>query len=209
MSFIPQKTGTVGQYDVMTQPRFTPEQMQLFSQMMGMASPSSFTGRLAQGDQGLFSQMEAPAERQFAQALGGLGSRFSGMGTGARSSSGAALAGAGLGTDLAQSLQAQRLGLQRQAIGDLMGMGRELLSTSPYNTFLQPTARPWWQEALLGGAQGLAQGLPMMMATGNPMAMLGSALAGGLRGGLGGQQQAFNPFMAGGSYNQGLGGFRQ
>lgn len=206
MSFVPQKTGTVGQYDVMTQPRFTPEQMQLFSQMMGMASPSSFTGRLAQGDQGLFSQLEAPAERQFAQALGGLGSRFSGMGTGARNSSGAALAGAGLGTDLAQSLQAQRLGLQRQAIGDLMGMGRELLSTSPYNTFLQPTARPWWQEALLGGAQGLEKGLPLMMATGNPLAML-SVLTGGLKGGLGGQQQAFNPFMAGGSYTQGLGGF--
>lgn len=203
MSFLPQRQGSVGQYDVMTQPRFTPEQMQLFSQMLGMASPSSFTGRLAQGDEGLFSQLEAPAERQFSQALGGLGSRFSGMGTGARSSSGMALAGAGLGTDLAQSLQAQRLGLQRQAIGDLMGMGRELLGTSPYNSFLMPKARPWWQEALLGGAQGAAEGLPYL-ATGNPLAMIGKMLGGGIQSAS--YPQA-NPFMTNSSYETGLGGF--
>ena len=198
MSFNPSRTGSIGQFDVYTQPRFTPEQMQLFSQMMGMASPESFTGRLSQG-QG-FEALEAPATRQFAQALGGLGSRFSGMGTGARSSSGMALAGAGLGTDLAQNLQAQRLGLQRQAIGDIMGMGRDLLGYAPYNTMLMPSARAPWQEALLGGARGLSQsGLMGQLGKLSPMfGILGSALSGAMGG---------NPYMSGGqSYSQGLAG---
>ena len=200
MSFNPQRTGSVGQFDVMTQPRFTPEQMQLFSQMMGMTSPDSFTGRLSQGEG--FEALEAPATRQFAQALGGLGSRFSGMGTGARSSSGMALAGAGLGTDLAQNLQAQRLGLQRQAIGDIMGMGRDLLGYSPYNTMLMPQARPMWQEALLGGARGLGMGAGALAGLGG-YGQIAAGLGGLLSGALGGNQ---NPFMGGQSYSMGLSG---
>jgi hypothetical protein len=151
------------QYGQMQQ--FTPEQMQLFSRLFGQVGPQSFTGRLAGGDEALFQQMEAPAMRQFAGLMGGLGSRFSGMGMGARRSSGFQQAGSQAAADFAERLQSQRLGLQQQAIRDLMGMSTELLGQRPYQQFVTEKPRSFWEQLGLGltqaGAQAAGQALPL------------------------------------------------
>src|SRR5438445_13483210 len=68
--------------------QFTPEQFQLLNQMIGQIGPNSYTSRLAGGDQSTFGEMEAPALQQFSGLMGGLASRYSGAGMGARRSSG-------------------------------------------------------------------------------------------------------------------------
>lgn len=131
--------------------QFTPEQMQLFQQMIGNLGPDSQLGKLAGGDQEAFSQMEAPAMRQFAGMQGGLASRFSGMGMGGRKSSGFQNTMNQAGSDFAQQLQSRRMDLQRQAQQDLHGMSRDLLGQRPYDQFMVENDRPWWEKLLSGG----------------------------------------------------------
>ncbi len=124
--------------------QFTPEQMQLFSQMFSQVSPDSYTSRLAGGDESLFQEMEAPAMKQFSELQGGLASRFSGMGSGARRSSGFQNASNQASSDFAQSLQSRRQELQRNAIQDLMGMSNNLLGQRPYENFMvEKQQNPW------------------------------------------------------------------
>lgn len=130
--------------------QFTPEQMQLFGQLFGNLGPNSFLSRLAGGDEKMFEQLEAPAMRQFQGLQGQLASRFSGMGTGARRSSGFQNTTNQAASDFAQQLQSNRLGLQNQAIQDLFGLSNQLLSQRPNEQFLMKKAKPWWQELLLG-----------------------------------------------------------
>ena len=123
---------------------FTPEQLQLFQGMFGNVSPDSFLGKLAGGDQSQFDQLEAPAKRQFAEAQGGIASRFSG-GTGQgslgqRRGSGFQLAQNQGASDFAQKLQADRMGLQQNAIKDLMTMSGQLLGQRPYEQELTQNA---------------------------------------------------------------------
>src|SRR6266851_1808203 len=91
-------------YKQVTQQQFTPEQMGLFQRMFSQIYPDSFTSKLAQGDQQAFEQSEQPAWRDFNAAQGGLASRFSGMGTGARNSSGFQNAATASGSNFAQDL---------------------------------------------------------------------------------------------------------
>ena len=116
--------------------QFTPEQMKLFSQMFSHLSPDSYTSRLASGDQGMFDEIEAPALKQFSALQGNIASRFSGMGSGARRSSGFQNSMNQAGADFAGQLQSQRQGLQRQAIQDLMNMSGQLLNQRPWETGL-------------------------------------------------------------------------
>ena len=126
--------------------QFTPEQMELFKQMIGRVGPDSQLGKLAGGDEEAFSQMEAPAMRQFAGIQGGLASRFSGMGMGGRKSSGFQNTMNQAGSDFAQQLQSRRMELQRQAQQDLHGMSRDLLGQKPYENFLTEKEQPWWKQ---------------------------------------------------------------
>jgi hypothetical protein len=130
--------------------QFTPEQMQLFQQMFSHVGPDSFLSRLASGDESQFEQLEAPALRQLGEFQGGLASRFSGMGLGARRGSGHQLAQGQLASDFAQQLQSNRLGLQRQAIQDLAGLSQSLLGQRPYETSLIKKQMPFWKQLLLG-----------------------------------------------------------
>jgi hypothetical protein len=129
--------------------QFSPEQMQLFQQLFGNLGPDSFLSRLAGGDQSMFEQMEAPAMQQFQGLQGQLASRFSGMGTGARRSSGFQNTANQATSDFAQQLQANRLGLQNQAIQDLMGLGNQLLNQRPYEQFLTKKQPSFWKQLLL------------------------------------------------------------
>lgn len=138
-------------YKPVTLQNFTPEQQQLFQQLLGHVGPESFTSRLASGDQSQFEQLEAPALKQFGGLQGGLASRFSGMGMGARRSSGFANTQNQAASDFAQQLQSQRMGIQQQAIRDLMGMGESLLGQRPFETRLLEEKEPFWKQLLLGG----------------------------------------------------------
>lgn len=130
--------------------QFTPEQMSLFQQMFGHVSPNSFTSKLASGDQSSFEEMEAPALRQFNELQGGLSSRFSGMGSGARRSSGFQNTVNQASSDFAQNLSSKRQELQRQALQDLMGLSGQLLGQRPYEQFLikKQQKKPFWQQLL-------------------------------------------------------------
>src|SRR5574337_1377112 len=96
--------------------------------MQGLGSGLGHLSQLAGGgNENFWSQLEAPALRQFGALQGNIASRFSGMGTGARRSSGFQNTMTGASTDLAERLQSQRLGLQNQAIQQLLGLGNSLL----------------------------------------------------------------------------------
>jgi hypothetical protein len=156
--------------------QYTPEQMQLFEQSLGMVGPDSYLNRLAGGDQSLFEEMEAPAMRQFQGTLGGIASKFSGQGMGSRRSSGFQHATTSAASNFAQELQANRQNLQRQAIMDLMGISSTLLDKRPYERSLQqkPEEKPSGKGSivggLLGGVGGAFFGMPVQGA------MVGSQL---------------------------------
>jgi hypothetical protein len=133
--------------------QFTPEQMQLFQNLFSQLGPDSFLSKLAGGDEGTFAQIEAPALRQFSGLQGNLASRFSGMGMGARRSSGFQNTANQATSDFAQGLQSRRMDLQRQALKDLMGMSNDLLNQKPYDNFLygeEEKKVPFWQKILSG-----------------------------------------------------------
>ena len=123
--------------------QFSPEQMQLFQQMFGQVGPESFLSKLAAGGDENFEEMEAPAWRNFNQAQGQIASRFSGMGGGqgqrmlsTQKSSGFRNTMGQLGSEFAQDLASKRMGLQQQAVKDLMGLSSDLLGQRPYDQFM-------------------------------------------------------------------------
>lgn len=166
---------------------FTPEQMQLFQQMFSHVSPDSYLSRLASGDQGFFNEMEAPALRQFNQLQGNLASRYSGMGLGARRSSGFYNEATQGASNLAQDLQGRRQALQQQAIKELMGLGSDLLGQRPYEQYLLPKQEGFMSR--LGGALGPAL-------TGGLSGFLTGGPGGGMMGALG---SGFGRYLTGGS----------
>lgn len=154
-------------YRALNTQQFTPDQMQLFKQMFGNVSPESFTSKIAQGDEGAFQQAEAPGWRALGEAQGMLGSRYSQFrefGPGAMSAQkGSSFQNAqnSLNQNFAESLQSRRMGLQNQAIQDLMGMSHHLLGERPYQTdfFQEPEKKDSFLKQLalsLGGGLGSA-----------------------------------------------------
>lgn len=133
--------------------QFTPDQMRLFKRLFGMIGPNSYLSQLAEGDEGLFEEMEAPALRQFGQMQSATASRFSGNQPGemsGRRGSGFFNTQGGQAQEFAEKLQGQRQGLQRQAQQDLFNMSQELLGQRPQEKFLvekQQKQNPWAQIA--------------------------------------------------------------
>ena len=165
--------------------QFTPEQMGLFQQLFSQVSPESYTSKLAGGDQSLFDEMEAPAMRQFQGLQGQLASRFSGMGTGGRKTSGFQNTMGAEASNFAQDLASRRQSLQRQAIEDLMGMGHTLLNEKPYQRHLikkhQDEGFNWGGlgGAAVGGVGGFFAGGPVGALQGAGMGYnIGSGLSG-------------------------------
>jgi hypothetical protein len=130
--------------------QFTPEQMDLFQQLLGLTGSENFLSKLAGGDEEAFNQMEAPALRQFSGLQGNLASRFSGMGMGARKSSGFTNTANAAASDFAQGLQSQRTGLQRQSLMDLAQISQMLLGQEPYGLSTRQK-QPSFLESLVGG----------------------------------------------------------
>jgi hypothetical protein len=148
-------------YKQVTTNNFTPEQTKLFQSMFSQLGGDSFLGNLSQGNPETFRQLEAPAMQQFNELQGTLASRFSqggGAGSlGARRSSGFQNASNAAAQDFAGQLQAQRLGLQRQATQDLFGMQQALLNQRPFENLYVPEQKKssFWEQ-LLGGLSGAA-----------------------------------------------------
>lgn len=172
---------------------FTPQQMELFKQMFGAVGPDSYTSRLAGGDQSMFEEMERPAMQQFNQLQGNLASRFSGMGSGARKSSGFQNTINSATQDFASGLQSRRQELQRNAIRELQGMSSDLLNQKPYENFLiKPEEKQSFWQKFMGGALPLAGaaaggffGGPAGMAIGSQLgSAAGSAFSGGGNSGM-------------------------
>lgn len=140
--------------------QFDPQQQQLYQQGFQHLGPNSYLSKLAGGDQATFNQIEAPALRQFSELQGGLASRFSGMGMGARKSSGFQNTANAAASNFAQELQSNRQALQRQALQDLMGFSDQMLKQRPYEQFLvekQQKQKTNWG-GLIGGIGGAAIG---------------------------------------------------
>jgi|SRR5690349_19337677 len=142
--------------------QFTPAQMNLFSTMFSHLDPSSYLSKLASGDQSMFEELEAPALKQFGQLQGQLASRFSGFGSGARHSSGFRNTMNQATSDFAQQLQSQRLGLRRQALTDLLGMGNQLLGQRPYDQFVSEKKPSFLQQIGPGSIESLIKILPFL-----------------------------------------------
>lgn len=130
-------------------PNFTPEQMKLFSSLVGGVQGGAGKGldlysKLAGGDEGAFEQLEAPAYSSFQKSLGQIGSRFSGLG--AMGSSAFQNATSGAAADLSERLQGQRMGIQQSAIDKLLGLSTSLLGQQPYEN-IQEQKRSGWDTA--------------------------------------------------------------
>lgn len=136
-------------YDVNQMQNFNPQQMELFKNMFAHVSPDSYTSRLAMGDSGLFEEMERPALRQFSGIQGNIASRFSGMGAGARKSSGFQNTMSSASSQFAQDLQGRRQDLQRNAIKDLMSMSSDLLGQRSFENVVTPKKKSFLEEFLM------------------------------------------------------------
>ena len=147
--------------------QFTPEQQNLFKQLFQFTDPSGQLSQRAMGSEEGFAPFEERARRDFQEQIGGLASRFSGMGMGARRGSGFQNLATQGAQDFATSLAERREGLKRQAMMDLFGLSNSLLGQRPYEQFLVPKQKPFWQELLVGLSTGVGQGigqLPMLAA---------------------------------------------
>lgn len=177
--------------------QFNPDQMELFKRLFSSVSPDSQLAGLSRGDDAAFAPQEERAMRDFQEFSGQLGSRYSQLAPGAMSSqrgSGFKNAASQGAQDFASKLSQQRQELQRQALGDLMGISHMLLGHSPSQNFLveKQQKTPGWHNLLAGGlpiAGGIIGGLipgagPMGAAAGSA---IGSSFASGITGRQSGQ----------------------
>jgi hypothetical protein len=144
-------------YDQFSQ--YTPEQHEISQQRQQLTGPGSYYNKLANGDQDIFDEIEAPAMRQFQGLQGQIASRFSqggGQGSlGSRKSSGFQNTINQAGSDFAQDLASKRHSLRDQAIKGLHGMYGDLINEEPYGLVKKQNKPKWW-ESLIGGALPLA-----------------------------------------------------
>lgn len=140
---------------------YSPEMENLLRSLVGGAQGGvggglDFLSKLASGDQSMFEEMERPAYAAFEKLLGQTGSRFSDLG--ARDSSYFENAVAGQGQELAQNLQAQRLGIRSQATNQLLQQAMQMLGLRPFEN-VEKTKSPGFDwGGLLGGIGGAAAG---------------------------------------------------
>lgn len=139
------------------QPSITPEQKNLFDQLIRGLGGGDFGGGplgaglgnlqgILSGDPKAFEAFAAPAKRAFTeQVIPGIAERFSGQDAQASSAFGQQLGAAGAG--LEESLSAQRAGLQSQALSQLQGLLGQA-GQSQFDT-QQIAAQPGFLQSLL------------------------------------------------------------
>lgn len=158
--------GNISGYKYAQLPTMDPQQQNFYQSLLGGVQPGAQQGvdylsKLAGGDQSQFEQLEAPYYTALNQAGAQLGSRFSGLGMGAQQSSGFQNALAGQAGELSEKIGSQRMGIQQQAIRELLGLSESLLGQSTFTNFLAPPKQKgpsFWNS--LGS--GLGQGIGML-----------------------------------------------
>lgn len=159
--------------------KFTPEAMNQYQQLFGQVSPDSYLAKLAGGDQSAYEEMEAPAMRQFSALQGNIASRFSGMGTGGRKSSGFQNTMNTAANEFAQDLAGKRMEHRRNALMDLMNYSNMLMGQQPYETGLVEKQRqPNFFQSLAGGLGAAIPGAVAGMFTGGPAGAANGAATG-------------------------------
>jgi hypothetical protein len=151
--------GTSGGYGQQTIQN--PQQQQLMSQLLSGLGGAQESGmewlqKMLSGDEGAFSDYEAPFMRQFEQeTMPGIAERFAGMGSGgSQNSSAMQQTMAQAGGELSQNLASLRGGLQQNAMGLLQGMMGQGYQPTFENTYQQPTTG-----IIPGMIQGAGQGV--------------------------------------------------
>lgn len=172
-------------YKSISVPTMSPEVMDRWRRTIGAVEPSALSsigdlGRISQGDESYFQQLEAPAHRQYQQGIGQLASRFSAGGPGsgsmsARQSSAFANAGAGYAGEFAENLAAQRYSLQDRAREQLLSLYGELMSSDPYEQVLQKRKQSGWKK-WLGASLPIIGGVAGGIAGGPAGAIAGSSI---------------------------------
>lgn len=152
----------VAGYNVAQIPNLDPQSMQYRQSLLegsqgGLRNGLDILSQQAGGDESYFKGTEDRAFRDFEKGLGRIGSRYAGVGSGAmssRRSSAFSNEVSGAAGDLASRLQEQRMGIQRSALEDLIGLSQMLLSNKPYDFQLtEPKQKKkWWQTAVGAGA---------------------------------------------------------
>lgn len=159
-------------YKQVSTPNLSPEQMGLFQQLMGgsQSGIGAGLGHLSNQAQGgneeYWNQLEAPAKKEFGQYQSDIANRFSQAAPGAssaRRSSGHQNAQNSAAADFAERLASNRMGLQQNAISQLLGIGQNLLGTSLTSNYLLPKKKPFWQELLGSASGGIGQGAGYML----------------------------------------------
>jgi len=161
--------------------QFTPQMMEQLKYLMSVFSDEkNISSKLMGGDEETFQDIENPELRQFNEQQGALSSQFSGMGTGARRSSGFQNTSQQAASQFAQKLAMNRQNLQRQGSVDQFNMGTQLMGFRPKEKFLSersPKSKTNW-----GGAIGTVGGGVIGGIYGGP----GGAMAGSQIGGMAG-----------------------
>lgn len=141
----------------------------------GLANLSGMAG----GSDEYFQGLEAPARREFQRGIGDIASRFSGLGTGSQDTSGFQAAVTGSARELGENLQAKRLGLQQNAIQQLLGLSGDLLRTPLSESFIMPKKKKksFWN-TLIGAGAPIVGGALGGLYGGPAGASLGATLGG-------------------------------
>ncbi len=129
-------------YQQVASQNFSPEMMDFFNQIVGKLSGGGgvtggidYLSKLAQGDEDIFKQIEAPAYQALEQNLANTANRFSNYG--AQGSSAFQNQLAGQSGQMATNLASQRNDLMTGAIDKLLGYSNQALGQKPYETGLQ------------------------------------------------------------------------
>jgi hypothetical protein len=160
-------------YRVKKIPTMGQQQRGLYDELYGSVRPSlgpatSQLSQLAQGNQGIFDQLEAPAFRQFKeQLMPRLAEQQTARGGGRSSGYLNRLQGAT--SNFAQDLQSQRMGLQQNALSQLLGLGQNLMNTQTEQPYLQKKTSTRLLESLaqlMGKGPEIAGGIAKIYAGG-------------------------------------------
>lgn len=179
-----------------TLPKMSPQKSSFYNEILGQLRPGMSStvqnlSGIAGGDTSSLAPLEQQAMKDFAGLQGGISSRFSGLGSGARQSSGFQNVMGEQASDLASQLAAQRMSLQQSAQDRLMNLFSQLMGQDEFDTFLTEKKKklPLWKSILgtglpiVGAGLGAVFGGPMGIAMGG---QLGSGLGGAITGKGGG-----------------------
>lgn len=176
-------------YEQLQVPTKDPRQMELYQQVASALGPhlrGSVEGMgqmAAGGTPEQWAQLEAPAMRQYQQAIGGIGARYSGLGMGTQKSSAFQNELTGSAADLAERLQGNRMSLQQNAQRQLLELYKHLMSTDTFeNLFMEKERRNPWGGLFSGATSGATAGSAF-----GPWGLAAGALLGGTAGYFGGR----------------------